>query len=224
MTGMILGHARGILTKPEHNLFHSTVNVADVWLDNIVPIGLGHRCVHCIVIWAVQRRFKKKSAKGFKHWKPYLDENGQAAAYQSKFLHTESKSNGSANEQLLKLEEDILMIGKEGDECKRIQSKFPPSDELKQLRLQPPVAEGRGIKKQLSFESVKLHRRELRKWKLSNLQTSDGFEVAESMEEITEVTTWYWVPNCRSGSTNRICRQGSRAIHLHHPKLQKPIR
>ena len=44
-------------------------SAAQVWLDNILPIGLDHRCVHCIVTWTAQRRAKKVSAKRFKHWK-----------------------------------------------------------------------------------------------------------------------------------------------------------
>ena len=59
---------------------------------------------------------------------------------------------------------------KEGGECKRIQTRFLPSDDLKQLRLQRRMAQDRGIKKKLSFEIVKLRRRELRKWKSSNPQ------------------------------------------------------
>ena len=145
-------------------------SVAQVWLDNILPIGLDHRCVHCIVTWTAQGRAKELPAKGFKNWKPYLDENGEATSYQSKLLHIEASNSGNVNEQLSKLEENILMAGREGGECKRIQSRFLPSDDLKQLRLQRRMAQDRGIKKELSFEIVKLHRRELRKWKSSNLQ------------------------------------------------------
>ena len=47
---------------------------------------------------------------------------------------------------------------------------FLPSDDLKQLRLQRRMAQDRGIKKKLTFEIVKLQRRDLRKWKSSNLQ------------------------------------------------------
>ena len=148
----------------------SKANVADVWLDNIVPIGLDHRCLHCIVTWTAQRRLKKMSAKGLKNWKPYLDENGEPTPYQSKLLHIEASNNGNVNEQLLKLEGDILMAGREGGECKRIQTRFLPSDDLKQLRLQRRVAENRGIKKELPFQIARLQRRELRKWKSSNLQ------------------------------------------------------
>ena len=46
------------------------------------------------------------------------------------------------------------MAGREGGECKRIQNRFLPSDDLKQLRLQRPLAEDQGIQKELSFEIV----------------------------------------------------------------------
>ena len=87
-------------------------SAAQVWLDNILPIGLDHRCVHCIVTWTAQRRAKKVSAKRFKHWKPYFDENGQATSYQSKLLHIEATNSRNVNERLLKLEENILMAGR----------------------------------------------------------------------------------------------------------------
>ena len=62
------------------------------------------------------------------------------------------------------------MAGREGGECKRIQTRFLPSYDLKQLRLQRRVAENRRIKKELSFQIARLQRRKLRKWKSSNLQ------------------------------------------------------
>ena len=126
----------------------SKANVADVWLDNSVPIGLDHQCVHCIVTWTAKRKLKKMHAKGLKHWKPYLDENGEPTQYQSKLLHIEANNYGNVNEQLLKLEGDILKAGREGGECKRLQTRFLPSDDLKQLRLQRREAENRGIKKE----------------------------------------------------------------------------
>ena len=132
----------------DFTLGDSKANVADVWLDNSVPIGLDHRCVHCIVTWTARRKLKKMSAKGLKHWKPYLDENGEPTQYQSKLLNIEANNYGNVNEQLLKLEGDILMAGREGGECKRLQTRFLPSDDLKQLRLQRREAENRGIKKE----------------------------------------------------------------------------
>ena len=93
-----------------------------------------------------------------------------ATSYQSKLLHIEAHNSGNVNEQLLKLEEDILMAGREGGECIRIQTRFLLSDDLKHLRLQRLMAQDRGIKRKLSFEIVKLQRREFRKWKSSNLQ------------------------------------------------------
>ena len=77
--------------------------------------------------------------------------------------HGGANNYGNVNEQLLKLEGDILMAGREGGECKRLQTRFLPSDDLKHLRLQRREAENRGIKKELSFQIVRLQRRELRK-------------------------------------------------------------
>ena len=44
----------------------------DTWKDFAVPIGLDHRCVHCILHLPVQRpRCKSDRRRGLKHWVPY---------------------------------------------------------------------------------------------------------------------------------------------------------
>ena len=180
----------------------SKANVADVWHDNIVPIGLDHRCVHCSVTWTAKRKLKKMSAKGLKHWKPYLDENGEPTQYQSKLRHIEANNYGNVNEQLLKLEGGILMAGREGGECKRLQTRFLPSDDLKQLRLQRREAENRGIKKELFFSDSQTST--TRTPEMEIIKSSDAFTSAQPMEATTKTTTWHWPSSCRSASAKRL--------------------
>ena len=43
------------------------------WNDFALPIGLGHRCEHCILHIPVPRpRHKSERRRGLKHWVPYL--------------------------------------------------------------------------------------------------------------------------------------------------------
>ena len=112
------------------------------------------------------------------------------------------------------------MAGTEGGECKK--KKFLPSDGLKQLRLERRVAKDPRINKQSPFEIDKVHRRQLRKWKSSNLQMN--LKAAQPVEDITRDTTCYCASNGRSTSKHaQFFSAAIPAIHLHHLNLQKQI-
>ena len=56
----------------------------DTWNDFALPIGLDHRCVHCILHLPVQRpRHKSDRRRRLKHWVPYLDREGKPGLFQS---------------------------------------------------------------------------------------------------------------------------------------------
>ena len=57
------------------------VTVQQVWHDYIVPIGLDHRCVHCILQWSGTRAPPKHRGINLKNWAPKLDENGTATSF-----------------------------------------------------------------------------------------------------------------------------------------------
>ena len=119
------------------------------------------------------------------------------------------------------------MAGRERGECKRIQTRFLPSDDLKQLCLQSRVAKNRGIKKELSFQKTP----EMEIIKSSHTCYMYASTPAQPMETTTETTTWRWASSCRSASTKRLSRHarepffsaGIRAIHLHYLNLWKRI-
>ena len=117
------------------------------------------------------------------------------------------------------------MAGRERGECKRIQTRFVPSDDLKQLCLQSRVAKNRGIKKELSFqrtpemEIIKsshtcMHLRPPNQWKLlQKPQHGVGRQVADQPP-----------PNdFQDMFENLFFSAGIRAIHLHYLNLGKRI-
>ena len=57
------------------------VTVQQVWHDYIVPIGLDHRCVHCILQWSGARPPPKHRGINLKNWAPKVDEHGTASSF-----------------------------------------------------------------------------------------------------------------------------------------------
>ena len=66
--------------------------VSRVWNDNMLPIGLDHRCVHCLLTWKVQKSSKHVRKRTLKHWKPFLDEDGIATLYHIGLQHIDANS------------------------------------------------------------------------------------------------------------------------------------
>ena len=63
------------------NLADGHVTVQQVWHDYIVPIGLDHRCAHCILQWCGTRPPPEHRGIHLKNWAPKLDENGIATSF-----------------------------------------------------------------------------------------------------------------------------------------------
>ena len=51
------------------------------WVDQNFPIGLDHRCVHCLICIGGVRPAQIKRCAKLKHWQPYLDENGTPSGF-----------------------------------------------------------------------------------------------------------------------------------------------
>ena len=82
------------------------------------------------------------------------------------------------------LEKELCDAGLKGGYSKQTRSKYESSNALRDLRVQRQQAGERSIKKQLSFDIAKLHRRELRAWKSSRLYKLP--EHAKPMENAAE--------------------------------------
>ena len=135
----------------------------------MLPIGLDHRCVHCLLTWKVQKSSKHVRKRTLKHWKPFLDEDGIATLYHIGLQHIDA-NNTYDPQHLPGLEKELFDAGVKGGYSKQTRSKYESSNALRDLRAQRRQAVERSIKKQLSFDIAKLHRRELRAWKSSRLQ------------------------------------------------------
>ena len=135
----------------------------------MLPIGLDHRCVHCLLTWKVQTSSKHVRKRTFKHWKPFLDEDGIATLCHIGLQHVDANSICDP-QHLPGLEKELFDAGLKGGYSKQTRSKYESSNALRDLRAQRRQAVERSIKKQLSFDIEKLHRRELRAWKPSRLQ------------------------------------------------------
>ena len=143
--------------------------VSKVWNDNMLPIGLDHRCVHCLLTWKVQKCSKYFRETTLKHWKPFLDEDGTATLYHMGLKHIDA-NNTHDPQHLPRLEKQLFDAGLKGGYSKQTRCKYESSNALRDLRAQRRHAAERSIKKRLSFEIARMHRRELRAWKSSRLQ------------------------------------------------------
>ena len=145
-----------------------------VWMDNALPIGLDHRCVHCLLVWEMATNQKRPAKAGLKHWKPHLDDTGYPTLFQVELRKLLGNLDGEETnliEQGTSLEEALYQAGRIGGKCNQIKCKFRSSDMLTYLRQQRRLAVSRDVRKNLSFEIAKQQRREVRAWKPSKLQT-----------------------------------------------------
>ena len=71
----------GARVQLDYILADGHVTVQQVWHDCILPIGLDHRCVHCILQWCGARPPPKHRRTNLKNWVPKLDEKGTATSF-----------------------------------------------------------------------------------------------------------------------------------------------
>ena len=71
----------GALVQLDFLLASLRVRVVKAWIDQSLPIGLDHRCVHCLIRIGGARPAKIKRCTKLKHWQPHLDENGTPSPF-----------------------------------------------------------------------------------------------------------------------------------------------
>ena len=130
--------------------------VSRVWNNNMLPIGLDHRCVHCLLTWKVQKFSKYFRKTTLKHWKPFLDEDGTATLYHMGLKHIDA-NNTHDPQHLPRLEKQLFDAGLKGGYSKQTRCKYESSNALRDLRAQRRHAAERCIKKRLSFEIARMH-------------------------------------------------------------------
>ena len=57
--------------------------VDTIWHDHLIPIGLDHRCVHCLLRWRGVRPSLRNRRLILKNWMPILDADGRPSVFQS---------------------------------------------------------------------------------------------------------------------------------------------
>ena len=57
--------------------------VESVWHDQLIPIGLDHRCVHCVLLWGGVKPHLRNRRLNLKNWTPILDVDGAASLFQN---------------------------------------------------------------------------------------------------------------------------------------------
>ena len=135
--------------------------------DHSMPVGLDHRCVHCILQSCVGKRQKWKKRISFKNWRPQLNCDDTPTQYQNhirQHLQTTTRASADTLEQIL-----IQAAHKHGRSNHQTIC-FHPSMRLKHLRALRKQTTDPRLRKMWSLQIRNVHRREVRAWKTSQLQ------------------------------------------------------
>ena len=143
------------------------VTVQQVWHDYIVPIGLDHRCVHCILQWPGARPPPKHRRINLKNWAPKLDEHGTASSFCNCLTEQLTRIQEVSCQSL---EKCLVQGGKLHGTYGSKRLVFKPSEDLLRLRWRRRTAFDLAERKQLSFQIRKLHRQEVRTWRSASLR------------------------------------------------------
>ena len=152
----------GALVQIDFVLSDSRMFVVNVWNDDMVAVGVDHRCVHCVLRFPGRHVRREARNKSLKSWVPFLDAAGEPSLYRNALdTHFALVDNPSCGE----IENALLVAGNLGGKPSRRRIKFKPSchlQSLRQQRRQTQLHEERNI---LTFQIQKLHRSEVRRWK-----------------------------------------------------------
>ena len=135
------------------------------WNDYQLPIGLDHRCVHCMLTVVDTVHGVHHRRRGLKNWMPNLDRHGEPHVFQA---NLRSHLNGLPF-TCSSFEFGLAKAGEHGGTCTKRSSVFKPSQELTEKRRGRRSTADPSARKQLSFEIQRMHRQELRAWKSAQI-------------------------------------------------------
>ena len=158
----------GARIQLDYILADGHVTVQQVWHDYIVPIGLDHRCAHCILQWSGTRPPPKHRGINLKNWAPKLDENGTPTSFCNYLMEQLTRIQDVSFFNTL--EKCLVQAGKLHGTYGSKKLVFRPSEDLLRLRRRRRTASDLVERKQLSFQIRKLHRQELRTWRSASLR------------------------------------------------------
>ena len=110
----------GILTQIDFIILDRRTVFDNTWNDNVIPIGLDHRCVHCTFHFNTSRIARRARLQKMKNWEPTLDEDGRPAKYHHEIQRRLATSRVSFGE----LEQILLDAGTRGGKSSRISFGF----------------------------------------------------------------------------------------------------
>ena len=155
----------------DYILANFRLQTVEVWNDFALPIGLDHRCAHCILQFQCSSPPRVRRHRGLKRWQPTLDPDGLPARFHN-ILHR-NKIRGHRN-SLGGLERSLRDAGQQGGNCETTYLRFRPSEGLKNLRAQRRETRDAQLRKSLTFTIRKNHRQEVRVWKIERLNAQLG--------------------------------------------------
>ena len=86
--------------------------VDTLWHDHLIPIGLNHRCVHCLLRWRGVRPSLRNRGLNLKNWMPILD--GGLSLFQNSFREM---LDGNSTISCEALELCLLESGRKATRC-----------------------------------------------------------------------------------------------------------
>ena len=137
--------------------------ILGTWNDFAIPIGLDHRCVHCILHLPVVRfRHNSDRRRGLRHWVPYFGRERTPGLFQSVLRQRISTCSHLSVEDI---KIALMEAGLERGTCSNIRFKYQPPAALRQLRKHRRHATNPETRRVLSFQLRRQQLRELQTWK-----------------------------------------------------------
>ena len=133
------------------------------WQDHCIPIGNDHRCLPCKLSRKEPYKQQYRRKHVLKGWTPFLDESKQPADFQ---ILLETKI-GEQNTYTFAVAENFLIsTAVATGTCSRQNIGFKPSERLRLLLQRRKQIYDNAIRKSLTFQIRRLHRKECRQWKV----------------------------------------------------------
>ena len=153
----------GMRTQIDFLLGPLVVEVERAWNDFCIPIGIDHRCVHCVLRIPIRKgRLHKPRRVNFKGWSPHLNEFRISSIYHEELNRWTATTVEPSFDSL---EAALFNAGLKGGSSKHKHPRFIPSPFLRDLRHARRTSLCVSEKRRLSLQIRKVHAKELSTWK-----------------------------------------------------------
>ena len=167
------------------------------WVDRSFPIGLDHRCVHCLICIGGVRPAQIKRCAKLKHWQPYFDENGTPSGFHSTVATALTNLSLVSAEAL---EQCLVVAGRNHGRRGFQQLRFVSSRLLADFRFRRRQTNDPQEQKHLSFQIRKLHRKQLRDWKSNQVKCL--LKQSSKWKLFADNGIWNWPMDATSTATS----------------------